>query len=325
MEQTVDVRATPTEVIDLAIRVIDYHSGEVAEHNETTAVGIFGKRGFLGSKDVTELRVGTISLDYESTRVQLACGEGPPADAAKTLLEGLGPHIIETTTGQAHGTPLVPRAEPEPLPPHDPTAGVFCTQCGFALPSADTSFCTQCGAQVSLNQDAPITTHVPPADTPFQDDDKTIVAEDDDDEGVSAEEVLADDPSIGNEYAGTPGWEIATVVDEPEPPVAEGRLVLDGHPDVKLALLAGEEFLAGRDIRVASWVPEDPRISRRHFRISVHESGFVIEDLASSNGTYLNGAYVREPQPLVDGDVIEVGHLRAVFRVDEAPWTESQQ
>ncbi len=49
-----------------------------------------------------------------------------------------------------------------------------------------------------------------------------------------------------------------------------------------------------------------PTISKRHFTIRKQAGGFFIEDLHSTNGTYLNGLPVHEPQPLRDGDEIVV-------------------
>lgn len=49
-----------------------------------------------------------------------------------------------------------------------------------------------------------------------------------------------------------------------------------------------------------------PTISKRHFLIRSHGNGFAIEDLRSTNGTYLNGLPVHEPVTLRDGDEIVV-------------------
>lgn len=51
---------------------------------------------------------------------------------------------------------------------------------------------------------------------------------------------------------------------------------------------------------------DDRQVSREHARIRKTESGYVIEDLESKNGTYLNGILVKSPQVLQDGDVIQV-------------------
>ncbi len=48
------------------------------------------------------------------------------------------------------------------------------------------------------------------------------------------------------------------------------------------------------------------QVSRRHARLLRTDSGFVIEDLGSKNGTHLNGHRITRPRLLQDGDVIQV-------------------
>jgi hypothetical protein len=52
---------------------------------------------------------------------------------------------------------------------------------------------------------------------------------------------------------------------------------------------------------------EDPFASSRHARISRQGPVVVIEDLGSTNGTYLNDELLTGPQPLHDGDRIRIG------------------
>ena len=52
---------------------------------------------------------------------------------------------------------------------------------------------------------------------------------------------------------------------------------------------------------------EDPFASSRHARITRQGSLAVIEDLGSTNGTYLNGEPLSGPQPLHPGDRIRIG------------------
>jgi pSer/pThr/pTyr-binding forkhead associated (FHA) protein len=61
-------------------------------------------------------------------------------------------------------------------------------------------------------------------------------------------------------------------------------------------------------------------VSRRHAYISRRRGGFVVEDLESVNGTYLNGVQRLQPHAqtlLRDGDQISFGEIRCVF------WTEA--
>lgn len=57
----------------------------------------------------------------------------------------------------------------------------------------------------------------------------------------------------------------------------------------------------------------DTRISRMHARLFVQDEAWVLEDLDSTNGTWLNGERIHRA-PLEDGDVINVGHTIMVFR-----------
>ena len=52
---------------------------------------------------------------------------------------------------------------------------------------------------------------------------------------------------------------------------------------------------------------DDPFASSRHARISREGHVLVIEDLGSTNGTYLNENPLNGPQPLHDGDRIRIG------------------
>ena len=52
---------------------------------------------------------------------------------------------------------------------------------------------------------------------------------------------------------------------------------------------------------------EDPFASSRHARIERQGDVLVIEDMGSTNGTYLNGEALTGPQPLHVGDRIRIG------------------
>jgi len=56
-----------------------------------------------------------------------------------------------------------------------------------------------------------------------------------------------------------------------------------------------------------------PAVSRRHAQIAQSESGYVLRDLNSENGTYVNGERVKE-KALGDGDRVQIGTVRFVFR-----------
>ena len=51
----------------------------------------------------------------------------------------------------------------------------------------------------------------------------------------------------------------------------------------------------------------DAQVSRDHLRIFFKDGEFFLEDLGSTNGTYINGKQVRKPVPLKDGDLVSFG------------------
>ncbi len=68
----------------------------------------------------------------------------------------------------------------------------------------------------------------------------------------------------------------------------------------------GEEILLGRAASCALDVDDD-YASSRHARIWRDQEGFVVEDLASTNGTYVNGQQISQPTRITPGDVVRVG------------------
>jgi eukaryotic-like serine/threonine-protein kinase len=69
--------------------------------------------------------------------------------------------------------------------------------------------------------------------------------------------------------------------------------------------IQGDSVMVGRD-RTCSIVLSHPAVSRRHARITLSGASFVLEDLKSANGTYVNNARV-ERVKLKPGDVVRFG------------------
>jgi hypothetical protein len=70
-------------------------------------------------------------------------------------------------------------------------------------------------------------------------------------------------------------------------------------------------FELGRDTG-SDVVLRDPEVSRRHARFESQEGVVYIEDLTSSNGTFLNGRRVTEAIEVREGDEIDVGTTRLI-------------
>ncbi len=87
----------------------------------------------------------------------------------------------------------------------------------------------------------------------------------------------------------------------------EPRLLVEnalGHESGIAYDLAEGATLGRGDVEIRL---EDPFASSRHARISREGPVVVIEDLGSTNGTYLNEQPLSGPQPLHDGDRIRIG------------------
>lgn len=55
------------------------------------------------------------------------------------------------------------------------------------------------------------------------------------------------------------------------------------------------------------YVLADPEVSRRHIRLIRRNDGFAIEDIGSTNGTFVNGQRISHQTYLQDGDTIDLG------------------
>lgn len=64
-------------------------------------------------------------------------------------------------------------------------------------------------------------------------------------------------------------------------------------------------------------VVSDPQVSRLHARLEKSETGWVIVDLESQNGTMVNGVAVRE-KTLHPGDIIHFGATCFIYEIEEA-------
>lgn len=95
------------------------------------------------------------------------------------------------------------------------------------------------------------------------------------------------------------------------------RLVVErapGHDPGMIYDLDGDVVLGRGDqteIRL-----EDPFASSRHARVYRQGNILVIEDLRSTNGTYLNEELLQTPRPLHPGDRLRIGDSEFTFEVD---------
>jgi hypothetical protein len=150
---------------------------------------------------------------------------------------------------------------------------VLCTRCGH--PNDDAArFCSSCGAPLPGDADT-TTLRVPAVDDRLEADD-TLRAEK---EGVPSDVavlVVSRGPNAGSRY----------LLDSPV--TTAGR-----HPDSDLFL-------------------DDVTVSRRHAEVDRTPDGYMLRDVGSLNGTYVNGERV-EKHELRDGDVVQIGLYRLTF------------
>jgi pSer/pThr/pTyr-binding forkhead associated (FHA) protein len=87
---------------------------------------------------------------------------------------------------------------------------------------------------------------------------------------------------------------------------------------VKRGPNAGSKFMLDGDVTGAGRHPDsdifldDITVSRRHAEIQRHGDTFVVKDVGSLNGTYLNRERIDEAQ-LENGDELQIGKFRLVF------------
>jgi hypothetical protein len=196
--------------------------------------------------------------------------------------------------GQAVPTQPPPAVAPgSAAPGMIPTGTSTCSNCGAQL-EPGSIFCDMCGAQVGAAS--------PPA------------------------------PSTGAQ----PGYQPSPPGAQPgyAPPVSQpvypavaavqGRLVVQGTNAVLSFPPGKAEILVGREDPVSGVFPEvdltdhggdEAGVSRQHARIFIQGTQVFIEDLNSTNYTYVNQQRVMpgQPQPLNSGDEVRFGRMKLSY------------
>lgn len=97
----------------------------------------------------------------------------------------------------------------------------------------------------------------------------------------------------------------------------EHLLITKGPRTGEKIPLSASPFIIGREASIEVLVNLES-ISRKHLRVSKGDLGYIIEDLNSSNGTYVNDVRIEKPYQIKDGDRIALGpdfEMRAVIPV----------
>lgn len=121
--------------------------------------------------------------------------------------------------------------------------------------------------------------------------------------------------------------ELRFLIDEPRLPAAarahggEQRgtayahlhFVSGPHEDESQAIGDDQVIFGRRDD--CTFSISDLQVSAMHCAVTRTDTGFVLTDLRSSNGTFVNGRRITESQPLNPGDLVQFGECVAEFRV----------
>jgi hypothetical protein len=82
-------------------------------------------------------------------------------------------------------------------------------------------------------------------------------------------------------------------------------LMVEGPWPGKRIFVEQPALLLGRDDECDVVIAER-QVSRHHARIRLEGERYVLEDLGSKNGTFVNGQELHDPHPLKDGDEIQI-------------------
>jgi hypothetical protein len=102
----------------------------------------------------------------------------------------------------------------------------------------------------------------------------------------------------------------STRVREELPELEAGRLVVVKSPTLEpgqVRTLDSAPVTVGRDPQNDVQLGGDDYASARHARIEPRRDGVWVEDVGSTNGTYLNGIKLTRARKLKPGDVVRVG------------------
>jgi serine/threonine protein kinase len=86
----------------------------------------------------------------------------------------------------------------------------------------------------------------------------------------------------------------------------------EGARKRRYPLIPGKSFTIGREIDSDVIIP-DPSVSRRHAGLRRESNGYVLRDMGSSFGCYVNGMRVRRPVVLKSKDAIRLGRVDFEF------------
>jgi len=101
---------------------------------------------------------------------------------------------------------------------------------------------------------------------------------------------------------------------------AQFQFVMRSGPDTgKIYPLEAPEIIIGREASNGVAI-NDAEISRKHAKLSLHGSAYVIQDLGSTNGSFVNGQRLTGTQVLNPGDTVSFGeNIVMVYEATQDP------
>lgn len=99
----------------------------------------------------------------------------------------------------------------------------------------------------------------------------------------------------------------------PEPCIVPAIFYRDADSKVK-AVPIGNSIRVGRRADCEVSLRNATNLSKEHFKVSLEDGLFVVHDMKSRNGTFINGGNTSiDEHVLSDGDIISAGSLIFVF------------
>jgi FHA domain-containing protein len=95
------------------------------------------------------------------------------------------------------------------------------------------------------------------------------------------------------------------------------HLEVQGREGLQLVALEGDRLSIGKDASNEVVIGWDATVSRVHALLERVGPGWLLRDLSSRNGTFVNGERIWADRPLHPRDEIRVGATRIVFRSDQ--------
>jgi hypothetical protein len=115
--------------------------------------------------------------------------------------------------------------------------------------------------------------------------------------------------------AADPAADAPTRINRPGAPNAGALVVVEPSDRSGARFGLSDELTVGRAAGCGVSLPDDSFVSQLHGRVFRRDGSLFVEDLGSTNGTWLNGGRVSGPTRMHDGDRLQVG--RTVLELQE--------